>query len=76
VKTHKDAAGGRRGGKPVRHRGNQLRKCELEADAVRRKIEAVQRPGPTKAELLARAKAKGLDLSFGCSPFQTARPRW
>jgi hypothetical protein len=32
-----------------------------EAEAVRRKIEASQVPGPTKRDLLARAKAKGLD---------------
>ena len=39
-----------------------LGKCDLEADAVRRKIEASQRAGPTKEELLTRAKAKGLNL--------------
>ena len=39
-----------------------LGKCDLEADAVRRKIEASQRSGPTREELLARAKAKGLNL--------------
>jgi uncharacterized protein (DUF433 family) len=37
-----------------------LRQCEEEAEAVRRQIEASQRPGPTKDELLARARAKGL----------------
>lgn len=37
-----------------------LRQCDEEADAVRRQIEASQRPGPTKEELLARARAKGL----------------
>lgn len=39
-----------------------LRKCDEEADAVRRKIESSQRPGPSKEELLARASAKGLIL--------------
>ncbi|MGO8900250.1 MAG: DUF433 domain-containing protein [Isosphaeraceae bacterium] len=37
-----------------------LRQCDEQAEAVRRKIEASQRPGPTKEELLARARAKGL----------------
>ncbi len=37
-----------------------LRQCDDDADAVRRKIEASQRPGPTKEELLARARVKGL----------------
>jgi uncharacterized protein (DUF433 family) len=37
-----------------------LRKCDEVADAVRRKIESTQRPGPSKEELLARARAKGL----------------
>ena len=37
-----------------------LRQCDEQAEAVRRQIEASQRPGPTKEELLARAKAKGL----------------
>lgn len=37
-----------------------LRQREQQAEEVRRKIEATQRPGPTKDELLARAKAKGL----------------
>jgi uncharacterized protein (DUF433 family) len=39
-----------------------LRMCDEEADAVRRQIEASQPAGPSKEELLARAKAKGLDL--------------
>ncbi len=39
-----------------------LRNCDLEADAVRRNLEASQRSGPTREELLARAKAKGLNL--------------
>jgi uncharacterized protein (DUF433 family) len=39
-----------------------LRRCDEEAQAVRSQIEATQRPGPTKEELLARAKAKGLSL--------------
>ena len=39
-----------------------LRNCDEEAEAVRRKIEASQRPGPTKEELLARARAKRLNL--------------
>jgi len=39
-----------------------LRQCDERAGALRRKIEASQRPGPTKEELLARAKAKGLNL--------------
>jgi uncharacterized protein (DUF433 family) len=37
-----------------------LRKCDEQADAVRRKIEASQRPGPSREELLERARAKGL----------------
>jgi hypothetical protein len=37
-----------------------LRQCDEEAEAVRRKIEATQRPGPTEEELLTRARAKGL----------------
>jgi uncharacterized protein (DUF433 family) len=37
-----------------------LRQCDEQAEAVRRKIEASQRPGPSKDELLARARAKGL----------------
>jgi uncharacterized protein (DUF433 family) len=39
-----------------------LRKCSEEAEAVRREIEGSQAPGLTKQDLLARAKAKGLDL--------------
>jgi hypothetical protein len=38
-----------------------LRHCDEQAESVRRKIEAAQRPGPSKEELLARARAKGLD---------------
>lgn len=37
-----------------------LRKCDQEADAVRHTIESSQRPGPSKEELLDRARAKGL----------------
>ncbi len=37
-----------------------LRQCDEQAEAVRRKIEASQRPGPSKEELVARAGAKGL----------------
>lgn len=37
-----------------------LRQCDEQAEAVRREIEASQRAGPTKDELLARARAKGL----------------
>jgi uncharacterized protein (DUF433 family) len=39
-----------------------LRKCDEEAEAVRRKLEASQPRGPNKEELLARARAKGLEL--------------
>lgn len=39
-----------------------LRHCDEEAAALRVKIESSQRPGPTKEELLARARAKGLNL--------------
>jgi uncharacterized protein (DUF433 family) len=39
-----------------------LRQCDEEAEAIRRTIEAAQRPGPDKEELLARAKAQGLHL--------------
>ncbi len=39
-----------------------LRKCDQDAEAVRRRIEASQPPGPTKDELVARAQAKGLKL--------------
>lgn len=39
-----------------------LRKGDAEAEAVRRRIEAAQPQGPSKEELLARAKAKGLNL--------------
>jgi uncharacterized protein (DUF433 family) len=37
-----------------------LRQCDERSDAIRSKIEASQRIGPTKDELLARARAKGL----------------
>ena len=37
-----------------------LRQSDEQAEAVRRKIEAAQPPGPTKEELLTRARAKGL----------------
>ena len=37
-----------------------LRRCDEEAEAVRNKVERSQRPGPSKEELLARARAKGL----------------
>jgi uncharacterized protein (DUF433 family) len=39
-----------------------LRQCDEEADAIRRRIEASQRPRPTKEELRARARAKGLNV--------------
>jgi uncharacterized protein (DUF433 family) len=39
-----------------------LRQCDEQAEAMRCKIETSQRPGPTKEELLARARAKGLNL--------------
>jgi uncharacterized protein (DUF433 family) len=39
-----------------------LRRCDEQAETVRRQIEASQAPGPTKGELLVRAKAKGLNL--------------
>src|SRR5437899_7173873 len=35
-----------------------VRRCAVEAEAVRRTVEASQSPGPAKEELLARAKAK------------------
>jgi uncharacterized protein (DUF433 family) len=38
-----------------------LAHCEAEAVAARRQIEASQRHGPSKEELLARARAKGFD---------------
>jgi uncharacterized protein (DUF433 family) len=37
-----------------------LRQCDAQAEAARRTIEASQRPGPTREELLARARAQGL----------------
>jgi uncharacterized protein (DUF433 family) len=37
-----------------------LRQCDEQGDAIRNTIEASQRTGPTKDELLARARAKGL----------------
>ena len=39
-----------------------LRRCDEQAEALRRKIEASQPPGPTKEELLERARARGLSL--------------
>jgi len=39
-----------------------LRQCEEQAEAVRRRIEGSQPPGPTKEELLARARARGLNV--------------
>jgi hypothetical protein len=37
-----------------------LRQCDEQAEAIRSKIEAAQRSGPSKQELLARARAQGL----------------
>jgi hypothetical protein len=37
-----------------------LRRCDDEAEAVRSKIEASQRPAPSRESLLARGRAKGL----------------
>ncbi len=42
-----------------------LRQCLDQAEAMRRKIEASQGPGPSKEELVARARAKGLWSSGG-----------
>jgi uncharacterized protein (DUF433 family) len=39
-----------------------LRRCDEEAEAVRKKIEASQQGGPSKEQLLARASTKGLKL--------------
>jgi uncharacterized protein (DUF433 family) len=39
-----------------------LRHCDERAEAIRRKLEVEQRPGPTKEELLARARSQGLNL--------------
>src|SRR4051794_40905246 len=39
-----------------------LRVCDEQAEAIRHKIESSQRPGPSKEELLARVKARGLNL--------------
>ena len=39
-----------------------LRQCEEESEAMRRKIEGSQPVGPSKEELEARARAKGLKL--------------
>jgi len=39
-----------------------LRVCDEQAEAIRRKIEASQRPGPSKEELLSRAMARGVKL--------------
>jgi nucleoside-diphosphate-sugar epimerase len=38
-----------------------LRRCDEEAEATRRKIEATQKPGPTKEELLARDKSRKIE---------------
>ena len=38
-----------------------LLRCDAEAEAVRHRIEATQQLGPTREELLARARAKGLE---------------
>lgn len=38
-----------------------LHRCDREAAALRQEIETSQRPGPTKGELLARARAQGLN---------------
>jgi hypothetical protein len=37
-----------------------LRQCDEQAEATRRQIEAAQRSGPSRQDLLARAKEKGL----------------
>ena len=47
---------------PAHARGGIVDNGSEEAEAVRRQIEASQPPGPNKEELLARAKAKGLNL--------------
>jgi hypothetical protein len=39
---------------------DHLRQCDEQAGAVRRMIEASQRPGPSKEELVARSRATGL----------------
>ncbi len=39
-----------------------LRQCDEAAETVRRQIEALQQAGPSKDELLARARANGLAL--------------
>lgn len=39
-----------------------LCRCDAETEAIRHRIEGAQPPGPTKEELLARARVKGLDL--------------
>ena len=46
-----------------------LRERDEKAEALRHKIEASQRPGPTKEELLARARAKSR-----CEPQSLPRP--
>ena len=38
-----------------------LSRCDEEADAMCRKLEREQRPAPSKAELLARARSRGLE---------------
>ena len=37
-----------------------LGQCDEQAEAIRREIETSQRPGPSRDELVARARAKGL----------------
>jgi uncharacterized protein (DUF433 family) len=38
-----------------------LRECDEQSEALRRQIEATQPPAPSKEELLARTRARGLD---------------
>ncbi len=47
---------------------DDLRRCDKEAEETRRRIEATQRPGPSKEELLAGARAKGLSHLLEESP--------
>lgn len=46
-----------------------------EAEAMRRKLEREQRPGPSKAELLVRALARGLGTSSDSSPCEVGAIR-
>jgi uncharacterized protein (DUF433 family) len=39
-----------------------LRRCDEESEAIRRKIDSAQRPGPSREELQARANAKANEL--------------